>query len=266
MEPDQLDTPDTEITAELWDSTPDPSGDDDTPNEFAPEPEQPTDSEPAAEKTAEPEQEPEKPAEPDPYAGLPEPVRNALAAIPQFEQRMRSAEGRVAALQRELAQRPQAPAPQPEAPKPTALDAIRAELPEVVAAIEEARGQAIDTAALREQIKAEAIAALQEEQLNDARPNWATEVISPEFQAWLGAQPVDYAQKVKNTDKARVLTDALTKFDAARAASQQKQAVQDARQRRMTAAVTPASARRAPSKDLDALTDDEYWAEITKDG
>lgn len=262
MEQQQLDTPDAEITAELWDSTPDPTGDDDTPTEFAtPDPAESSTPAPAEPKVDEP-----TPAAPDPYAGLPEPVRTALAAIPQFEQRVRSAEGRVAALQRELAQRPQAPAPEPEAPRKTALDAIRDELPEVVAAIEEARSQSIDTDSLRQQIKAEAMAELQEDLLNDAHPDWAQQVVSQDFQTWLATQPADYQQKVKNTDKARVLSGALSAFSEAKAIADKRQAVQDSRQRRMTAAVAPNSARRAPAKSLDGLTDDEFWDEITKDG
>lgn len=260
MEPNQL--PDPEITQELWDETPDPSMDGDdfdtsqADQRAATTPE--VDDEPAAAPAPEPT--PAAPAEPDPYAGLPDAVRNALSAIPAFEQRVKSAEGRVAALQRELAQRPQAPAPEPEAPRKTAIDAIRGELPEVAAAIEEARGQAIDPQQLRQQIAAE----LQEDMLNDARPTWATDVTNSKFKAWISKQDAAYAEKVNNTSKANVLIAALAKFDADQAAEQKRADAQQGRQRRVAAAVTPNSARRTPATSLDDLSDDEYWDHITK--
>ena len=202
----------------------------------------------------------------DPYAGLPEAVRTALAADRQLvEQRMRSAEGRVAALQRELAQRPQAPAPQPEAPRKTKLDALRKELPEVVEAIEEARGQAVDQDELRKQLRAEAMAAVQEELLEDKHPDWAQKLTGQGFQTWLQTQPADYQAKVRGTDRSSVMSAALTTFDQAQAQAATRQGVQASRDKRIAAAVTPKGTGRIPSKTLDDMNEDELWDEITKD-
>lgn len=206
------------------------------------------------------------PAPADPYAGLPEAVRTALAADRQlFDQRVRSAEGRVAALQRELAQRPQAPAPQAEAPRKTKLDALRAELPEVVEAIEEARGNALDPDVLRQQLRQEAMAAVQEELLEDKHPDWAQKLTGQGFQAWLQTQPAEYQAKVRGTDRASVMSAALTTFDQAQAVAAARKTVQTARDKRIAAAVTPRGTGRVPSKSLDDLSDDELWDELTKD-
>ncbi len=202
----------------------------------------------------------------DPYAGLPEAVRTALVADRQLvEQRVRSAEGRVAALQRELAQRPQAPAPEPEAPRKTKLDAIRKELPEVVEAIEEARGQAVDQDALRKQMLLEAKALVQEELLEDRHPDWAQKLTGQGFQSWLQTQPAEYQQKVRGTDRASVMSAALTTFDQAKAQAAARQTVQNARDKRIAAAVTPRGTGRVPARSLEGLTEDEMWDELTKD-
>jgi hypothetical protein len=210
-------------------------------------------------------QKPSEQAPADPYAELPEAVRNALAADRQLvEQRVRSAEGRVAALQRELAQRPQAPAPQAEPPRRTKLDALREELPEVVEAIEEARGQVVDADAMRQQMRAEAMATVQEELLEDKHPDWAQKLTGQSFQSWLQTQPADYQAKVRGTERAAVMSAALTTFDQAQASAAAKQGVQAQRNKRIAAAVTPNGTRRVPDKSLDDLNEDEYWDELTK--
>ena len=256
--------PDPEIDAALWDELVAADEVATDPAEFDGADEQASDT--AAPAPAPTEPPAPEPAPADPYAGLPEPVRNALAADRQLvEQRMRSAEGRVAALQRELAQRPQAPAPEPEAPRKTKLDALRAELPEVVEAIEEARGQAVDADAMRQQLRAEAMATVQEELLEDKHPDWAQKLTGQPFQAWLQTQPADYQERVRSTDRAGVMSSALTKFDQARAEAATRQGVQTARDKRIAAAVVPRGTGRVPSKSLEDLSDDELWDEITKD-
>lgn len=265
MEPNQLPDP-AEITQEMWDDVPDPQVDgNDSDFHDADAPAAPApDGEEAAPAPAPADPEPTTPEVPaDPYAGLPEPVRKALESVQTLEQRVRSAEGRVAAIQREKAQA-SAPAPAAEAPKPKAIDAIREELPEVAAAIEEAAGQRIDPDALRQQLKAETLAELQEELLNDQRANWAAEVTSKEFQAWLATQPD--AEQVRSTGKATVLLKALARYDEATAAERARQDTQATRQRRVAAAVTPASASRKPAVSTEDMSDDEYWDHITKDG
>lgn len=267
MELDQL--PSAEITQEMWDDeTPaeqsEGAGDFTTADEQAPG-DTASDEPAAAPAEAASDPKPEAapaaaPAAADPFAGLPEPVRAALAAQrAEFDQRVRTAEGRVSALQRELAQRASA-APPAEAPKPKAIDAIREELPEVAAAIEEATGKTVDPAALRAEIMAE----LQEATLNDERPNWAQEVTSPEFKAWVAKQAD--GQAISSTGRASVLLKALKRFDADQAAAAQRQQTQQTRQRRVAAAVVPNGAARQAALTTDDMSEDEYWDHITKDG
>lgn len=201
----------------------------------------------------------------DPYAGLPDPVRNALAAIPVLEQRLRSAEGRVAALQREKAQATQ-PAPTTEAPRNSKLDALRNELPEVAEALQEVmQTRGPDPEQLRTELRAELQAELQEELLVERRPNWAKEVTSDAFNAWLLTQPAEDQQRVRGTRRASDLLGALAKFDAHVAEQQRRQQGQQRSERRLAAAVTPSSgARRAPAKSEDDMDPDELWDHITR--
>lgn len=214
--------------------------------------------------TAEPAPAPAEGQAADPFAGLPEPVRNALAAIPQMEHRVRSAEGRVAALQRELAQRQAAPetaAPRASSPK---LEALRGELPEVAEALDEMRGTTVDADSLRQQVRAELAAELQEELLSTNHPEWQQTVTGNDFQLWLASQDAAYRDRIASTSKASELMGALRRFGEHQAKASARATLQASRGRRLAAAVAPTGSRRVPAKAEDDMTDEELWNHITR--
>lgn len=200
------------------------------------------------------------PDEVDELAGLPPKVRDMLtqleslkqaaSLVPTLEHRLRSAEGRVAALQKQV------PAPTPPAPpRLEAVERVRAELPEVVEAMEEyfQSRQAPKQEQPAEQ-EPEAPSILAQEV-----PDWEQKVISTEFQQWIKAQEPAYRAKVESTTSEAVMLAAITKFDAHRQITAERQAAAQkaaqTRQARVAAAVVPNGAgRRAPSEpDLEAL-------------
>lgn len=197
----------------------------------------------------------------DEYAGLSPKVREQLqqldslrqaaSMIPTLEHRLRSAEGRVAALQKSV------PAPTPPAPpRLEKVERIREEWPDVVEAMEEMLQSKTHPKA--DEPPADLpMAQAQDEDLPtpllDAEmPDWGPKLAGPQFQAWLASQGPDYQTKVKRADSEGVVLAALTKFDAhqdlarARAAAAAKAV--DTRTARASAAVTPVTAgRREPA-------------------
>jgi hypothetical protein len=266
----ELPSPNTEIDAASWDevtkeespaldsNTEQPSSDGGDFNDQA------EGLEPAAsDAPAPPDTAANNPAPADPYAGLPESVRNALATIPALQQELRSTVGRVGALQRELAHVRQAPAPAPEAPPaPSKLDALRLELPEVAEALEEAtrnRGPG------PEELRAELAAQMQEEFLETQRPSWAQELTGNDFQSWLTTQPPSFQEELRNSSRASVVLNALKKFDGFKEQATQRTQQLQRNQSRLSAAVTPSSgARRTPGKSVDDMSEAELWDHLTR--
>lgn len=222
-------------------------------------------SQPAAEPSApspEAVEPPESAAtdEVDELAGLPPKVRDMLtqleslkqaaSLVPTLEHRLRSAEGRVAALQKQV------PAPTPPAPpRLEAVERVRAELPEVVEAMEEffqSRQPPNQEQPAEPEPEVPSI-------LAQEVPDWEQKVISTEFQQWIKAQEPAYRAKVESTTSEAVMLAAITKFDAHRQITAERQAAAQkaaqTRQARVAAAVVPNGAgRRAPSEpDLEAL-------------
>jgi len=215
---------------------------------------------------------PSTPAEPAPageqvdeLAGLPPKVRamleqfdtlkKAAEAVPVLEHRLRSAEGRVAALQQK-----QTPAATPPAP-PTlpAVERIRRELPEVVDAMEEFFQSKQTPAPTDPEPAAETTL------LNQAAPGWEQKVASPAFESWLATQPAQYQQLVRGTDSEPEMLKAVTRFDAYQelAAERERTAatvrdnaakLSQTRNNRAQAAVVPSGAggRRAPESSVEA--------------
>lgn len=195
----------------------------------------------------------------DELAGLPPQVRamltefqtikQAAAKVPELEHKLRSAEGRVAALQKAL------PAPPPPAPpKLEKVERVRAELPEVVEALEEFVEHRFKQAKPAEQ--AADPGASETPVLAQEAPDWEQVVAGPDFGQWLDKQGADYAQRIKSTTSEAVMLAAVTKFKAWQEFSQteaQRAAAEAAkltatRQARAQAAAVPAGAgRRAPT-------------------
>lgn len=196
------------------------------------------------------------PDEVDEYAGLSSKVREQLqqldslrqaaAMIPTLEHRLRSAEGRVAAMQKSV------PAPTPPAPpRLEKVEALRGDWPDMVEAMEELLQS-------KAQPKAEAQAEQSQDDelptplLDAEMPDWGPKLAGPQFQTWLASQGPDYQKKVKLADSEGVVLAALTKFDAhqdlARARADAARKAVDTRTARATAAIAPATAgRREPA-------------------
>jgi len=229
------------------------------------ESEQPEQNAPAADAAA-----PESPAAPeattdtpsaedDELAGLPPKVREMLAEfqqvkqaaamVPTLEHKLRSAEGRVAALQKAM------PAPPPPAPpKLEKVERVRAELPEVVDAIQEFVEHHVRAAQPAQ--PSAAADSTDTPLLADAFPEWEQKVASDEFSKWLDTMPPAYAERVKTTTSEAVMLEALTRYDVAQEFAKQQAAqaaaaatrVAQTRQSRAAAAAVPSGAgRRAPT-------------------
>lgn len=193
-------------------------------------------------------------AEADELAGLPTKVREMLAEfqqikqtaamVPELQHKLRSTEGRVAALQKAM------PAPPPPAPpKLEKVERVRAELPEVIDAIEEYVTSHVKT---QQPAEKPATDSTDTPILAEAFPQWEQTVAGEDFAKWLETEEAGYATKVKATTSEAVMLEALTRYDvakkyAARAATE-AQRVAQTRQSRATAAAVPAGAgRRAPT-------------------
>ena len=192
-------------------------------------------------------------AEDDDLAGLPPKVREMLAEfqqvkqaaalVPTLEHKLRSAEGRVAALQKAL------PAPPPPAPpKLEKVERVRAELPEVMDAIEEYVGHHVKPQAT----EPAAADTTETPILAEAFPRWEQTVAGDDFTKWLDTEGAEYATKVKTTTSEAVMLEALTRYDMAKKyaakAATEAQRVAQTRQSRAAAAAVPAGAgRRAPT-------------------
>lgn len=202
------------------------------------------------------------PAEPavaieDPYKDLPEPVRQAIAKVNNLEIQLRTANGRIAALQsdkdKSRSQPAASPAPAPAEPARPNFDKVRQELPEVADAIEEMLNQRNATQApAPAPANAAATADANEAKLNETMaavyPDWDKKMVSPEFGLWLGQQPRDVQDTIATTSDIGVAVKHLRQFDAYQDRVQQAttQSVDATKQRRLAAAAQPSGARRAP--------------------
>lgn len=245
----EADDEDAAFAQGFSDATPEPA-------QAATEPEKPA--------QAEPEQPPNpEPAATDPFAGLPQQVRDLLANIPALEQRVqaaetnfRAAQGRVASLQSrfdKLMQPKVEEAPGTQRSRFQAVEAIRQELPEIAAAFDE-----LTAAQPKEQpqpeVKPEPVQSDEQpsdpqiEFLNGERPTWGDDVSSSDFQLWLAQQPPQYRQAVVNSDKAKDILAALRQFDTYRSSLKSAQQTNATRSTRMAGAVTPQGDGRRPER------------------
>ena len=198
----------------------------------------------------------------DPYAGLPETVRALLAQVPTLKHSLDSANGRIAAMQKRLeALPPAAPPAPPPAPLRPKLEAVRGELPEVADAIEEAFAlrQAVQEAEATAAAATKAAATTpvsddartdEETLLDELHPNWVAKLGGNDFQLWLTQQSPEYANKVRSTGKAAVITDALAKFDVhdavVKAAAQRAATLAASRHKRVVDAALPTRGNARP--------------------
>jgi hypothetical protein len=173
-------------------------------------------------------------------------VQKILARQTEQEHALKTSQGRVAALQRELDQLKKAggpsraapaaspapaaaaaePAPPPKRPE---REKVRGELPEVAAAMDEQdqalqdlRKELEDARAARAEAPPPAPAParatetqedVEARQLAELDPDWAPKMNSDAFKLWLSTQPEDYRTKVLSSSKAMEVATALKKFD-----------------------------------------------------
>jgi hypothetical protein len=233
-----------------------------------------------------------KAADEDPFAGLSPAVverlkrldglESQLAQIPVMQRTLSEAQGRVAAMQRELAQAKSAAKATDSAPSAAQIaaaskstekwSALKSDFPEWADATEEyvkaslagmtpQQSAGLTPEQVEQRIEERAQAMLREaemEKVTDRHGNWQTTVNSPDFRTWFQAQDQS-TQALAASPKARDAIQMLDLFNRAKAAPAD-QVVQQ-RNNKLSAAVTtrPTGAAKATSKTPDQMTPAELW-------
>ena len=237
----------------------------------------------------EPNPAPAQEAKADPLAGLPEEVRIALGKITELEtanaqllHHVKTAEGRVAAMQREFQQARQAstmvnPNDAPSqgaiaaaAKNPEKWEQLKQDFPEWAGAMEEYVGaklsgmqsgvqamQVVDY--VQEQLAAERAqmkAAIEEARVEGRHENWRDTVNSPDFAQWYAIQPAD-VKALAESSAARDAIKMLDLFNSVKAkpASDIKQE----RGARLAAAATSRPGQTPPPKTIGDMSPEELW-------
>jgi hypothetical protein len=194
----------------------------------------------------------------DPVArmrALEERILQVAQANAELTQQVRSATGRIGAMQRELeTRRKAAPAPQaqaqtpaPPAPRLEKFEAVRSELPDVadgLAQYVDAQLEKLKPAAPPEPQRQEVTASMHggsdEAALYEAFPAWEATVTRPEFDLWLQTKGPEYMQRIKRTESHAEMMSALVQYQAHTSQSTQPQHnVSQQRSLRVQQAVQP---------------------------
>lgn len=228
----------------------------------------------------------------DPLASLPPEVKAALAKIPQLEQanaqllhHVKTAEGRVAAMQREFQQARQAAtqvAPQ-DAPSqgqmaaaaknPEKWEQLKEDFPEWAGAMEEyvaaklGSVQAQQSGLTPEQVagyvqqqvaqtKAEMARAIEEARIEGKYENWRETINTPEFAAWYAVQTND-VRALADSPQARDALKMLDLYEKAR--TRPASEVRQERNQRLAAAATVRPGQTPPPKTLGDMSPEELW-------
>ncbi len=260
----------------------------------------PLDAAPLAEQAAprddliapesEPQAQPQAPV--DPLAGLPEEVKAALAKIPQLEQanaqllhHVKTAEGRVAAMQREFQTARQAAtqvAPQ-DAPSqgqvtaaaknPEKWEQLKEDFPEWASAMEEFVAAKLESATqsapgldpqavaafVQQQVaqtKAEMARSLEEARIEGKYENWRDVVNTTDFVQWFSVQ----APEVRALAGSSAARDAIRMLDLFH--ETKKRSASDIRQERgarLAAAATTRPGQTPPPKTIGDMSPEELW-------
>lgn len=238
-------------------------------------------------------EQPQKPEQgEDPLAGLPEAVRAKLAQIDQLAQanaqllhHVRTAEGRVAAMQREFqqakaAQQSVAPQQAPSqgqianaAKNPEKWEQLKQDFPEWAGAMEEyvaAKLGAVQPGApglTPEQVqqlveqrvnatKAEMEAAIEEARIEGKYDDWKTTVNTPEFAQWFALQAPE-VRLLAESSKARDAIRMLDMFHEAKRVSAKE--IKQERGARLAAAATVRPGQTPPPRSMDDMSPEELW-------
>lgn len=252
----------------------------------APQEEEPAPQSDVQETAAAPEQ-PE-----DPLAGLPEGVRAKLAQIDQLAQanaqllqHVRSAEGRVAAMQREFQQAKaaqQSVAPQ-EAPSqgqmaaaaknPEKWEQLKSDFPEWAGAMEEYVASKLGSVPrgapgltpeqvqelVQQQVsqtKAEMTRAIEEARVEGKYENWREVINTPEFAQWFSVQAPEL-RALADSSSARDAIRLLDTFHQAKAKPAAD--IRQERGARLAAAATTRPGQTPPPKTLGDMSPAELW-------
>ena len=237
----------------------------------APEPEQNPEPVQAEETQAAPVE------EEDPYAGLPEAAKERLRKLDELErsqvqllQQVRTAEGRVSAMQRELseAKKAAATADGPSQGQMAAAakslqkwEQLKSDFPEWAEAMEEyvaaqkpAQSAPVDLDARVEEHSNAIVAKYEKQRIERKYRNWEQEVRTPEFGTWLNGQ----------TEDVRALAASPISDDAIELLSKYY-ATKEVKQERQTRLAAAASAKPRPAtaptgRSLEDLSPEELWA------
>ena len=229
--------------------------------------------------------------EKDPLAGLPEEVKVALAKINQLEQanaqllhHVKSAEGRVAAMQRELqtaraAQQSVAPQDAPTqnqmnaaAKNPEKWEQLKEDFPEWAGAMEEYVASKLGSvqsapglnpqqvaAFVQEQVtqtKAEMTRAIEEARIEGKYDNWKELINTTDFVQWYSVQPPEVRALAESTSA----RDAIRMLDMFQETKKRSAAdIKQERGARLAAAATVKPGQTPPPKTLDDLSPEELW-------
>ena len=232
------------------------------------------------------------PAPADPLAGLPEEVRTALAKITHLEQanaqllhHVKTAEGRVAAMQREFQQARQAAtqvaaqdaptqgAITQAAKNPEKWEQLKQDFPEWAGAMEEYVTAKMGSVPAQQagltpeqvqgmvqqqvaQSRAEMGRLLEEARIEGKYDDWKQTVNSPEFAAWYAVQ----AHEVRSLADSSSAKDAIKMLDLYQQAKTRPASdIKQERGARLAAAATVRPGQTPPPKTLDSMSPAELW-------
>lgn len=215
-------------------------------------------------------------------------MKQALAKIPQLEQanaqllhHVKTAEGRVAAMQREFQQSRQAATAVNDAPtqgqmsaaakNPEKWEQLKQDFPEWASAMEEYVGaqlrgmpsngvqatQVVDyvqaqLAQQQEQIRY----AIEEAKVEGKYEDWRTTINTPEFAQWLAIQPND-VRALADSQSGRDAIRMLDMFHTVKARPASE--IRQERGARLAAAATTRPGQTPPPKTLDDMSPEELW-------
>lgn len=287
---------DTELTTEqlqdIWNEEANTREADESPNLDAVAPETtPETVEGQPQVELEPQAEPEQEAV-DPFDSLPEAVKAKLAEIDAIKEsnaqllhHVKTAEGRVAAMQREFeqarkAQQSVAPTDAPSqqaiataAANPEKWEQLKQDFPEWAGAMEEYVSSKLSSVSVpqglqadqvvdyvRQQIDASKVEMgrmLQEARIEGKYENWRELVNTSDFATWFSAQKPD----VRALADSSQATDAIKMLDLFHAAKERPAgAIKQERGARLAAAAAPTKGSVAPPpKSVDDMTPEEIW-------
>jgi len=235
------------------------------------------------------------PAEPedDPFAGVSPAVREKLAQIDALAQanaqllhHVKTAEGRVAAMQREFqqaktAQQSVAPQDAPSqgqiataAKNPEKWEQLKSDFPEWAGAMEEYVASKLGGIAKQQnagltsqqvealvaervnQTKAEVARQLEEARIEGKHDDWRSTVNTPEFAAWYSAQPPEIRSLADSTSA----KDAIRMLDLYSDAKTRPAAqVRQERGAKLAAAATTRPGNTPPAKTVSEMSPEELW-------